>query len=673
MINRLFRILLPVFLLISLAHAHHSAQPGSINEVLEQLGKVRTIAQVRISPEGRHVAWTVNGNGSRSEGGIYIAAVGEHGGKKLAPSLCEQACTQRDLAWSPDSRRLAFLSDAEKKDQEQVYVVDVPGGKARKLTSVTGDLSDLRWSPDGQQIAFLFIENAPRAAGPLMPMTPPSGVIESQVFEQRLAVVSVGGGEVKQVSPADMYIYEYDWAPDGKQFAMTAAKGEGDANWWIAQLYTMPAAGGEMRSILKPKLQICYPRWSPDGKSIAYISGIMSDEGLNGGDLYVIPSSGGEPRNLTPEIKASPSSFQWTGNGRIVFAENIDGAGGVGAVEVSGGRVTQLWNGPESMTSGGNFFGMGISLANDGKTSAVIRQSAERAPEVWAGEIGKWSQVTSLNKDAKPLWGKSQSVHWKNGDTQVQGWLIYPRDYDAQKKYPMVVVAHGGPAFAATPAWPSKSQPWAVLPARGYFVFYPNPRGSFGQGEAFTQGNVKDFGYGDLKDILTGVDEVEKEAPIDDKRVGITGWSYGGYMTMFAVTQTDRFRAGVAGAGVANWQSYYGENDIDTWMLPYFGASVYDDPEVYARSSPITFIKKTRTPTLVLVGDRDGEVPSPQSFEFWHALKTLGVETQLVVYPNEGHLFQNPEHQMDVARRLVQWFDDHMKPGNGLRSESLSH
>ena len=164
----------------------------------------------------------------------------------------------------------------------------------------------------------------------------------------------------------------------------------------------------------------------------------------------------------------------------------------------------------------------------------------------------------------------------------------------------------------------------------------PNPRGSFGRGERFTRANVKDFGYGDLRDILGGVDEVVRTRPVDGERLGITGWSYGGYMTMWAVTQTGRFGAAVAGAGICNWQSYYGQNGIDQWMIPFFGASVYDDPAVYARSSPITFIKQVKTPTLILVGERDVECPVPQSQEFYHALKTLGVATQDGGLPGRG-------------------------------------
>ena len=192
-------------------------------------------------------------------------------------------------------------------------------------------------------------------------------------------------------------------------------------------------------------------------------------------------------------------------------------------------------------------------------------------------------------------------------------------------------------------------------------MFLPNARGSYGQGEAFTRANVKDFGGGDLRDLLAGVDAVLKQAPVDPARLGITGWSYGGYMTMWTVTQTERFKAAVAGAGIANWQSYYGQNAIDQWMIPYFGASVYDDPAAYAKSAPIAFVKRVTTPTLIVVGERDGECPPPQSYELWHALKTLGVPTELVIYAGEGHLMRDSAHKRDVIERAAAWFDKYLR------------
>ncbi len=273
-------------------------------------------------------------------------------------------------------------------------------------------------------------------------------------------------------------------------------------------------------------------------------------------------------------------------------------------------------------------------------------------------------QLSHFNDAVKPSWGDSVSLSWKNDNFNIQGWLLLPKDYNPTKKYPLLVEVHGGPASSVLSSWNGGAGGISAttFSALGYFVLMPNPRGSYGQGEAFTQANRKDFGYGDLRDILAGVDTVLAKYPVDPNRVGIAGWSYGGFMTMFAVTQTHRFRAAVAGAGISDWLSYYGENSIDQWMIPYFGASVYDDPAVYAKSSAITYIKQANTPTLALVGDRDGECPAPQSFEFWHALRDLHVPAQLVVYADEGHGFSDPADRRDVLERAVDWFARYMPP-----------
>jgi dipeptidyl aminopeptidase/acylaminoacyl peptidase len=279
---------------------------------------------------------------------------------------------------------------------------------------------------------------------------------------------------------------------------------------------------------------------------------------------------------------------------------------------------------------------------------------------VWAGPIGQWRQITKINGNVEPIWGDARNVHWNNGDLTIQGWLVAPAKVEPGKKYPLIISVHGGPSSACSPRWLTNEN--AILPAAGYYLLCPNPRGSYGQGEAFTHANVKDFGGGDYRDIVSSIDALAQQFPIDPERVGIKGHSYGGYMTMWAETQTNRFKAAVAGAGLSDWLSYYGENDIDQWMLPFFGASVYDDPNVYAKSAPICFVKNVKTPTLIIVGDRDGEVPAPQSYEWYHALKTLGVPVQFVVYPDEGHRFWQPEHIRDHMVRTVEWFDKWMGP-----------
>jgi dipeptidyl aminopeptidase/acylaminoacyl peptidase len=638
----------------------------ALNGVIHTLFAAKRFGQTAISPDGRQVGWVealVDKNGvPNGTTAIYVSGLNpEATPRRISAGNTANFYAETAIAWSPDSKRLAFLSDAAQPGQQQLYTIEVSAGHARKLTEAKGALDAPGWSPDAKTLAVLFIENATRAAGPLVAETPETGVIKDAVTEQRLALVDASGGKLRQISPADMYVYEYDWSPDGARFVVTAAHGNGDNNWYIAQIYTIPAAGGEMKSIYKPPLQIAAPAWSPDGKSVAFIGGLMSDEVAVGGDIFVVPAEGGDAKNITPGLKASASSLTWTREGKIMFTECIDGGTAVASVAPNA-KPEAIWKGDDQITATGS--DPAVSLAADGKTAAVIRQSYSRPPEVWAGAIGDWKQITSRNANLKPAWGEARSIHWTNDGFNLQGWLLYPHNFDPSRKYPMVVNVHGGPSAMARSSWPGVYSFGVALSGADYFVFFPNPRGSYGEGEEFTRANVKDFGYGDWRDILTGVDAVLKQAPVDEHRLGLTGWSYGGYMTMWGVTQTHRFAAAVAGAGLANLQSYYGENQIDQWMIPFFGASVYDDPAVYAKSSPITFIKNAKTPTLILVGDSDGECPTPQSYEFWHALKTLGVENELVVYEHEGHAFASPAHQRDVIERVAAWFDRYLKQSN---------
>jgi len=635
----------------------------SVEKAIEALSVASSFGQVAISPDEKRVAWVERlrdkGGAETGNSAIYATTIdGKAPARKITASS-RAARAESDIAWAPDGRRMAFLSDAEKPGQLQLYLKGVTGQPAKRLTNVKGFLAAPRFSPDGKTIAVLFTENAARAAGPLVAETPETGEIKDAFFEQRLALVDIGTGKLRQVSPADTYVYEYDWAPDSLHLLVTSALGNGDNNWYIAELSVLDATTGLMKSIHKPALQIAMPAWSPDGKSIAFVEGLMSDESSVGGDIFVIPAKGGKPSNLTPERKASASWLTWTQDGKIVAGEFVGGDSSVISLDPASGKIEQLYRGADHVSEG--TWGPSVSVSPDGKTSATVRSSFVAPPEIWAGANGDWNQITQRNKNVKPRWGEAKSIRWKSDSYEVQGWLVYPANFDAAKKYPMVVSVHGGPGAAVQSEWPANGDFSMALAASGYFVLMPNPRGSFGNGEAFTRANVRDFGYGDLRDILAGVDEVERVAPIDSNRVGITGWSYGGYMTMWAVTQTQRFKAAMAGAGIANLQSYYGQNKIDQWMIPFFGKSVYDDPEVYAKSSPITFIKNAKTPTLVIVGDSDGECPTPQSYEFWHALKTLGVETQLVVYENEGHHFVKPEHLRDRIRRTVAWFDAHLQ------------
>jgi len=672
-----------------LATSAKDPERAHIEDVLNGITHGHSFGQVAVSPDGQRLAWI---EGSRASGEIRTAPLDD---LKLteritAASKSDQHCREGQLAWAPDSKALAFFSDcAQPGGQLDIYLTHLDGKPAQRLTTLNGYVEEPAFSPDGSRIAFLYVEGATRPSGALAAMKLPSGVIgEDGVEVQRIAAARVDVSKAEpaeMVSPANLHIYEFNWAPNSKSLAYVAADPPGENNWWVAKLYTQ-ALGAEPVAILAPAivagplhgLEIAVPRWSPDGKTIAFIGGLMSDQGSTGGDVWIISSAGGTPHDLTPSRPTSPAWIAWDGNDHMDVSEFVGGNNQLVRMQIVGGKTADsvsstfdrpVFNIPASVGDG--LFSRGLSVTADHSLFVFSASSFDRAPEFYGARTGRPTatsldgllQLSHVNDGVRPNWGHSESLSWKNESFNVQGWLTLPRDYDPAKKYPLIVIVHGGPGAAIGSQWGG----WGSLSATsfsalGYFVLQPNPRGSFGQGEAFTQANVKDFGYGDLRDILAGVDAVEARYPVDPQRVGLTGWSYGGFMTMFAVTQTHRFRAAVAGAGISDWLSYYGENSIDQWMIPFFGASVYDDPAVYAKSSAITYIKQTTTPTLVVVGDRDGECPAPQSYEFWHALRDLHVPTQLVIYPNEGHGFVDPAHRRDVAVRALEWFARYMPP-----------
>jgi len=636
-----------LFVCISLFAQDQAAASSRAATVLDSMPHAKRISQVALSPDGTQVAYIVKGE---------LAVIPVTGGTSRAIAV-EGKLALRDVTWSPEGKRLAFIADLPgDTPSAQIWVAAVDDSAPVKHSELKGYVQSPRFSPDGKSLSVLFIEGIPRIAGPLQPMTPLTGVIDEKIYEQRIAILDLETDHLAQVTPADMYVYEYDWTPDGQGFAATAAHGAGDANWYIARLYFASAKTGAMLEIYQPKLQIAEPRVSFDGKDVAFIEGLMSDEGSTGGDIHVVSISGGTARNLTPGIKSSPSALAWTAADRITFAQNLDGNSSFASVSVKGGPAKTLWTGEEVAAPSGDAWVPGKSFTGDQVMTAIVRQSASTPPEVWAGPIGKWKKLSNLNAEIRPAWGEMRNVHWMNGTMRVQGWLMLPKDLAGGKTYPLIVNVHGGPSAACTSRWDERTG--GPESAMGYFALCPNPRGSYGQGEAFTQGNVKDFGGGDYRDIMAGVDALAKEYPIDTKRLGIRGHSYGGYMTMWAETQTHRFMAAVAGAGLSHWLSYYGLNDIDEWMIPFFGASIYDDPAVYTKSDPIHFVKAVKTPTLILVGDRDGEVPMEQSVEWWHALKALHVPVKFVVYPNEGHAIMKPADARDYSLRSLEWFEE---------------
>jgi len=642
-----------------------------IAQILAQREGVQEVQAVALSSDGQHLAWVV------SQGEKTRLELASGTGRNPRTVAIPGDCNVEDLRWAPRSDELAVLTRCKvdpsntRPIRGAIWLLGMEGQPPpRKLAELDGFAEGMQWSAEGTRIAFLYVPGATRLPEATASGNPRVGVIGGEELQvQNVAALPVSGGKPQVLTPAGLFVYEFRWSPAGDRIAFTAAPPPGDDNWWTAKLYVQRAeAGATPEMIADPAtvagslhgLQIALPRWSPDARQVFFIGGLMSDRGSTGGDLYSVSADGGTPVDMTEGTHVTPSWFTFLSQHTLLVTQIASGKVELAEYAIAGASAKQTRiRFSVAGTIGNGRAARAVSLSSDNRLIAYYQSSFERPPEVHAGVLGSTAPpaVTSINAALAPGWGKAESVEWNNEGFHVQGWLLYPLNYDPHKHYPMIVYVHGGPSSATLPNWSNNATAYSTF---GYFVLLPNPRGSFGEGERYAQAVRHDMGYGDLRDILAGVDTVEKHLPIDDHRLGLTGWSYGGFMSMFAPTQTMRFRAAVAGAGISDWQSYYGENQIDKWMIPFFGASLYDDPAPYSKSSAISFIKRAKTPTLIVVGERDEECPAPQSFEYWHALKTLGVPTTLVVYANQGHHIANRDDQKDILRRSLAWFGEYL-------------
>jgi len=648
-------------LIIALSAAAHATPATPLRDFLD----------VRISPDGRSVV-SVEGDSNPAGGAPVVRelVIRSSDGKSLTtvalPCGRVAQCWPSSPAWTPDSTKLTFALRTPGSHARTLYQVDADGSHLMQLLAFNGTIGSLMYNAKGH-LAMLATADATKETGAVEAGAPASGELDAAPPEQRIAVLK--DGKLEWMSPADMFVYEYDWRPDGKGFVGTAAHGDGDNNWWIAKLYAFK--DGKADLIYTPanaQQQLAMPRVSRDGKRVAFIAGLMSDFGSTGGDIYTLALSdksggtapGAGALDITPKMPSSAGAIAWDCDNqlvaRLITGDRVQTARFGDGTAAAEAKV--FWQRHESLSGSA-----ALTPACPSGMGARLHEGFAQAAEIEVGSGSDWHDLTHANAAQRAPF-HTQSLNWLNEGLMVQGWLLLPEtieaDKKANKKLPLVVVVHGGPASAYTPRFIGPGTTRELL-ERGYAVLEPNPRGSFGQGEAFTQANVRDFGYGDLRDIMVGVQAASGAAPIDPARVGIMGHSYGGFMTMWAVTQTHFFKAAVASAGIANWQSYYGENGIDQWMIPYFGASVYEDPAIYARSSAINYIKNVRTPTLSLVGAADIECPAPQTQEFNHAMKTYGLPSTAVIYPGEGHRFVNPEHLADREKRILEWFDRYLK------------
>jgi len=568
--------------------------------------------------------------------------------------------------WSPDGSRLAFVSDRKEPEKQSLYTIPRGGGEATTLVEWKSEVSSPRWSPDGRQIAFIAKDPETDDEAKRKKDRHDEIVVETNYKFGRLYVVPSAGGEPRRITPEEQaHVTAFDWLPDGTGFvvASVATPLVDNIGYGPTDLRCLPFDDGTEPRALAHLGAIDEPRISPDGRTVAYRS--KSGRVTEADAIWLLPMDGGDPHCLTKGYEGLIESFAWApGSRQLRFSgyENLHGA--LRIVDVETGAIAPLLA-PDQKPHGS--FDSAISFDASGWRFAIVRSATDEPENIWLGEVGgDLTRATDLNADlAGSTFSRGEAISWQSTDgLTIHGLLFRPVGFQEGKKYPLVVHIHGGPAWLWSDRFLCNWHDWAQpLAQRGYAVFLPNPRGSTGRGADFTDREANDYGGMELHDVLTGVDHVVSLGFVDPQRMGVGGWSHGGYMTNWTITQTDRFKCAISGAGPSNFLSDQGQNDIPRFNTDYYDRSVYEDLDRYLQRTPVAHVAHVRTPTLILHGEKDERVALPQGQEMYRALQWAGVETQLVIYPREPHSIGERAHQIDLAERVFAWFERFLKPG----------
>jgi len=626
----------------------------------------KTPEEPQMAPSGDRVAFTLVDLAKpddQKRSSIWMIDVPGHHAQQFTFAPRED----KSPAWSPDGSRLAFTSDREEAGKHQLYVMGVHGGEARRLTSWKGGVSTPLWSPDGEWIAFIGTDPETEDEEKRKKERRDEIVADANIKFGRLFVVPAAGGEPRRITPeGEIHVASYDWAPDGSGVAalMVRTPRADDLYHGPAEIAFYPLAeGGEPRSILRSPFGIEEVIWSPNGTTIAFRS--KAGRIQQNDTIFVVPAAGGEPRCLTGEYEGTIDWIAWapdSGAVRFVAYENLWGA--LNAVTVETGEISSLLP-PERRHQGS--FESGASFDRSGRRFAVVWSSSSQPPDVMVGTVGEsMDAYTQLNERLRRYpFAPAEPVSWPSSDGMIIHGLLYrPIGFEEGKRYPLVVHIHGGPAWLWSDRFMGNWHDWAQLLAqRGYAVLLPNPRGSTGRGVDFMTQEADDIGGMEFHDMMTGVDHVLAMGFVDPERLGVGGWSHGGYMTAWTVTQTDRFKCAVMGAGLSNLASDQGQNDVPRMNDDYFQQSVYENAAPYMQRSAVSFMRNAKTPTLILHGEKDERVAIPQAWEMYRGLRWAGVATQFVTYPREPHGIQERQHQIDLLERVLGWFETYLGRG----------
>jgi dipeptidyl aminopeptidase/acylaminoacyl peptidase len=629
---------------------------------IDQLIELKRPGGVAISPDGTKVAYTVsetNWDDNAYETEIFLADA--KGGEPVQLTRAKKSSSAP--AWSPDGRWLAFASD--RTDKRQIYVIDPRGGEARAITNAEDGVGAFQWSPDGSRIAVAMTDPKPEAIKERDKKYGEFEVVDTDYRMTQLYTIDVATALKEPVKPKRLTsgaftVGSFNWSPDGKSIAFDHRVDPNLASGGTADISIVTVESGAIRRLVTQDGPDANPTWSPDGSQIAFQSAMANPYFFYSNTrVAIVPSGGGTPKSISDRFDEQPSIAEWAPSG-LFFSASEKTSSRLYRLDPASGQVTAL--SPASGATPGGF-----SFSKDFSTVAFTSASAKSFPEVYVAPVASMAgrQLTHFGDQIKD-WtvGNREVVSWKSTDgATIEGVLHKPADFQAGRRYPLLVVIHGGPTGISRPVRVQigGTYPIELWLAKGALVLEPNYRGSAGYGEAFRALNVRNLGVGDAWDVLSGVDSLIAQGLVDKDRMGVMGWSQGGYISAFLATyERQPFKAISVGAGISDWMTYYVNTDIHPFTRQYLKATPWDDPQIYAKTSPITTIKQAKTPTLIQHGELDQRVPIPNAYELYQGLQDQGVPVKLIVYKGFGHGLNKPKAARAAMEHNLEWFNKYV-------------
>jgi dipeptidyl aminopeptidase/acylaminoacyl peptidase len=655
-----FRRVLLFLTLASLTSVAQTQTPQKRTLTPEDVVNIRGVSDANISPDGKRIAFVVtepadpNKPEKSPDDNIWIVP---SDGSEPARLFAASPKSENFPRWSPDGHWLAFLSDRGEDGQPQIWLMRADGGEAEKLTEAKAGVSSFSWSPDGRMIAFLARDAATDEEQKKQNRRDDAIEVEHSYHYTRLWIIGLNDRKAALVTRQNLDVKDFDWSPDGESFAVAYTATPRLFEDLQSTLAVVRQSDGELLRTLSEDVNIIFTQnvcWSPDGSTVLFFE---SSPTKGAYWVSLVDAKGGPARPLLKEYPATFWSCEWAPDSRHVITEAAVGTR-VKLLEIDArsGEVTPL---ADILNGQGNF-----AASHDGRTLAFVGEKADSPGDVWSLAVGQSPrQLTNFNPQiAAVRLGNVREISWTNRKDghALHGVLVTPPDFKSGQLYPTIVEAHpGNTAWWA--GWQASWWQWAeLLASNGYVVFLPNPRGVMGRGWEFAELSQTwdDVAFDDTMD---GVDSLIEQKLADPNRLGIGGWSNGGYMTTRVITHTDRFKAAVPFAAPLDFPIWWATSPIREYLEQAYGAAPLRGRQQYEAHSPFYSVQNCKTPTLILQGDADPMVPSSQAYEFYYSLKSLGVETEMVVYPREGHTINERAHQVDFQRRMLAWFDKHLK------------